>query len=493
MGKLKRTMETLPLLFLAFAFVVSTTSGQGVSSSESVLFIDNFDNYAVGNFPSQWTLLFNGMGNQYQQVITDPANYSNRCLQLQGQRDWAADAVRYFQSNANIIGFEVSVLVTANHGTTGDDVKAGLWKQIDWGDALWTDGVAFTDNGTIVARAHVTDEGTGTVLQTYVPGQWYHIRFVLDRPTRTISVWVNDVFVGQNITGSDTPYVFDGFAVSGRYTEIPVDYDNVSIFEASTVNLPTVQQPSLTVYCNSSTSLSGFNVQIRGDLTWGTGIPDAPILLAYSVTGGKSWQDLTMIYTGSDGSFAATWMPNVSGNYLLKAVYHGNENYSSAAVTVDFAITTFDQKVFSVTSNSTISQFSFNTTSRELSFGVSGQSGTTGYVYVNIPKSMLSGASGLAVYLDGNQTSYTYQSQVDSWLLHFTYHHSSHVITINLGSQVAPPDASSTQPSGLNWAEIAVLVFMVIVAAVVVIEAFVIAGRENSGQNQEGISPSPTS
>jgi hypothetical protein len=129
-------------------------------------------------------------------------------------------------------------------------------------------------------------------------------------------------------------------------------------------------------------------------------------------------------------------LPSVTGSYLLKAVWAGNENYSDASVIVHFAVTPFEeQSVFSVTSNSTISEFSFNSTSRELSFGVSGDSGTTGYVKVYIPKSLIDDISSLKVYLDGNQLEFTIESQEDCWLLYFTYQHSTHMVTINLGSQ----------------------------------------------------------
>ena len=142
--------KTFTVLILVLSLVISATSDLGVaaSPSDNLLFSDDFENYTVGSFPSQWTLVFNGMGNQYQQVISDPLNSSNKCFQLQGERNWAADAVRYFQSSSDIIGFEVSVLVTANNGTSGDDVKVGLWKQVNWGQAKWTDGIAFTDNGS---------------------------------------------------------------------------------------------------------------------------------------------------------------------------------------------------------------------------------------------------------------------------------------------------------------------------------------------------------
>jgi hypothetical protein len=214
---------------------VSLSVGGGMA--ENLIFSDDFENYAVGSFPGQWTLVFNGMGNQYQKVVDTTSDSPTKSLRMQGEKNWAADAVRFFQSDADKIGFEVSVRVSQNNGKTEDDVKVGLWKRLDWGTALWTDGIAFTDNGTIVARDVVAREGTGQVLQSYVPNQWYKIRFELDRQNRLISVWVDGELKGQNIKGSDKPYDFDGLAVSGRYTEIPVNYDDVKIFEGEMTSL----------------------------------------------------------------------------------------------------------------------------------------------------------------------------------------------------------------------------------------------------------------
>ncbi|MGD6805571.1 MAG: hypothetical protein ACQCN4_01235 [Candidatus Bathyarchaeia archaeon] len=469
---MSHTRATLVTLVLVLSLAATATPELSAgASTENLLFSDDFDNYAVGSFPSQWTLVFNGMGNQYQRVISDPIDASNKCFQLQGERNWAADAVQYFQSSADIIGFEVSVLVTANTGTSGDDVKLGLWKQVNWGQAKWTDGITFTDNGTILARDYVDAEGTGTVLQTYVPGQWYHIRFVLDRPNQLFSVYINGVLKGESIKGSNLPYVFDGFAVSGRYTEIPVYYDNVKIFESTIIR----QSPTLTVSCLSSTSMTDFKVQVKGNLTLNqTGINQAPILLAYTVNGGKSWVDLTLVKTSLDGSYYAEWLPSATGYYSIKAVYEGNENLTGASAAVNFAVEPFqEQNVFSVNSNSTITEFAFNSTSRELSFGVSGETGTTGYVHVAIPKSLVNDVSNLKVYLDSHQIDYSIQAQDDNWLLYFTYNHSSHSVNISLASSNVPP-----QIFGLGTVELAVLAFMAILAAAVVLVVFGVSKKK---------------
>lgn len=192
---------------------------------------------------------------------------------------------------------------------------------------------------------------------------------------------------------------------------------------------------SLPTSLSSSTSYFGFKVEINGNLTCNdVGLSGAPILLSYSVTNGESWSDISLINTDSDGGFSAVWMPSATGNYLVRAIWSGNATHPGATTIINLAVIPFkEQNVFSVTSNSTVSELAFNSTSRELSFTVTGPSGTTGYVNVYIAKSLIDNIADVKVYLDGDQLNYTATSLDDSWLLHFTYSHSTHKVNINLG------------------------------------------------------------
>ena len=89
---------------------------------------------------------------------------------------------------------------------------------------------------------------------------------------------------------------------------------------------------------------------------------------------------------------------------------------------------------FSIISNSTISEIAFNSTTSVLSFTVSGPHGTVGYTNVTIAKTLIANISELKVNLDGNQINYTSTSTDYSWLIHFTYGHSTHKVVILLSS-----------------------------------------------------------
>jgi hypothetical protein len=271
---------------------------------------------------------------------------------------------------------------------------------------------------------------------------WHQVSVVVQGSS--VAVYVDQGLALQWTGVLDRTY--DGFGFSGSNGEIGGNWHIIANFSITAQNL---QQPSITTSCVSSVSQSNLNVEINGNLTFnGTGIPGAPILLSYSVTGGESWQDLTLLNTAADGSYSALWFPTVTGNYLLKAVYQGNENYLGTTNTVSFVMEPCtEQSIFSVTSNSTISEFSFNPTNEQLCFTVSGPTGTTGYVDMYIPKSLINDITGLQVYVDNNQINYAAQSLSDCWLLHFTYRHSTHLVTINFGSLLTPTSSSSPAKS----------------------------------------------
>jgi hypothetical protein len=103
------------------------------------------------------------------------------------------------------------------------------------------------------------------------------------------------------------------------------------------------------------------------------------------------------------------------------------------------SVNTFDeQNVFSVVSNSTVSALAFNSTSKELSFTVSGPNGTVGFVDVTLAKSLVANSANPRIYLDGVGLNYDVTSTADSWKLHFTYAHSTHSVIVSLGNAVTP-------------------------------------------------------
>lgn len=230
---------------------------------------------------------------------------------------------------------------------------------------------------------------------------------------------------------------------------------------------PSNNTPALELFCVSSTTYLNFKVEITGNLTYlCTAVMGAPILLSYSVNNGNSWIDLTTVNTDSNGRFLASWTPQVSGNYLVKAVYEGDNEYYSVSSIVNFLVYPFEQRdVFSVTSNSTITALYFNSTNNQLSFSTNGTSGTTGQAIVTIPKTRAVEASKIQVCLDNSSLTYAVNDKEGAWIISFIFHQSSHDVTISLNTASATANTNSqwvTIGGVVSWAVIIIALMFII-------------------------------
>ncbi|MCW4029349.1 MAG: hypothetical protein NWE92_06855 [Candidatus Bathyarchaeota archaeon] len=242
----------------------------------------------------------------------------------------------------------------------------------------------------------------------------------------------------------------------------------------SNPNLPT---PAIDVSCKGTTTLNGLKVNINGDLKLsGQPLSNTSVLLSYSITGGSSWQSLTLVKTDASGNFAAVWTPDVTGNYLIKAAVDASSTYGAASKTVTLVLSPdAESNVFSVNSNSTISQLAFNSTSNELAFTASGQSGTHGYVEVYVPKTLISDISNLRAFVDGAEVSFSSQDQGDAWFITLSYSHSEHRITMELG--VRP---QTIEPLTGNWFKDNIVLIAIIGLVLVIVAGVVVAYKRNN-------------
>jgi hypothetical protein len=324
-------------------------------------------------------------------------------------------------------------------------------------------------NGTNLASTVFVNPGNVIT----VSGKWFHVQDVVyirwdgSAVVGTVagSEWLNAQIIGSAI--ADASGYFSA-AVTIPSAEVGAHFLSVEDSQAkviikvalgsSTPNPPPGGTPtSFDLGCASTTTYIGYNVAIKGNLTSGsTFIPNAQILINYSVNAGVSWLTLTTIYTDNFGQFSVSWMPSVSGSYLIRAVFNGNSQYAATTKTIALVSTPYSsQNVFSVSSNSTVSSLSFSSGNSELSFAVSGPSGTQGITDVNIAKSLMPNISNLKVYLDGALLPYTSTSTTDAWLIHFIYSHSTHSVIMDLASNPTPtaspaPTQAPTAPPQNN-------------------------------------------
>jgi hypothetical protein len=270
------------------------------------------------------------------------------------------------------------------------------------------------------------------------------------------------LFVNQHVLSETNGYysaIWIPWA-TGNFT-LTAQWDgNATHFGANNSTTVTVNAiPTISISLSSFTSLIGFKVEINGTLTCSVVGLSGPIFLSYSVTDGKSWNEITVANTVSGGSYSAVWIPTATGYYVVRATWAGDPIVSRTSAMVNLAVMPFkEQNVFAVESNSTISALAFNSTAYELSFAASGPSGTTGYARVFISKELVANMNDLKVRVDETQIDFATASTDASWVLYFLYVHSTHHIIITIP---AATDGGLGYNGNLMYVIIAIVVILI--------------------------------
>lgn len=277
----------------------------------------------------------------------------------------------------------------------------------------------------------------------------YRWSFGDDNTTSTINSKITHTYSLPGIYNA-TLTVIDGRGFNSSYSQI------VWVRMITFVSIST----------SSRSTFVGYEVNVTGTLhdMFGNGLNNETVVLRYTFGGIGTWTPITSDTTDSLGNYHAVWIPPATGSFLIKAEWVGNLTYVGIHnVTCLDTLSYVDEYVFSVESNSTVSSLSFNPNNMKLSFTVSGSLGTQGYVRITFAKSLVDDIEDVKVYLNNEQIDYTATSLDDSWLLHFTYMHSTHEITISLGDISTP----FTQTL-LGWAIICLVPVMAVVALALV-------------------------
>jgi hypothetical protein len=193
-------------------------------------------------------------------------------------------------------------------------------------------------------------------------------------------------------------------------------------------------KPTITINCISTAAASNLKVEVTGTLSYNkTGIPNAPIYVGFSADSGSKWENFSLIQTRADGGFGTLWIPNATGNYLISAQYLGNSTLHWMNATANLATTQNSAgNEFSIVSNSTISNFAYDSAARELSFNTNGSQSTTGYAYACIPKTLVSDAQTIKLNIDGQPVTFTSESHNDVWVMSCVYTQSQHAFTLQI-------------------------------------------------------------
>jgi hypothetical protein len=219
--------------------------------------------------------------------------------------------------------------------------------------------------------------------------------------------------------------------------------DNDGLTDTSTQPVTVGMVPtSISISTSSSSMFAGFKVDVAGTLrdVYGNGLTGKTIVLSYIFSGIDTWTPITSCTTDNAGNYLATWIPTATGAFTLNATWSGTSTVSPANSTTTLNCLSYDQYVFSVESNSTISGLAFNAADRVLSFTATGPDGTKGYVKATVAKNLTANPVNVTVLIDGNKVDCSSTSASDSCFIYFTYQHSTHNVTIDLSAQAAGID-----------------------------------------------------
>jgi len=101
---------------------------------------------------------------------------------------------------------------------------------------------------------------------------------------------------------------------NGQVTWQGYDGSDNEIFIASVSNLINISLSSPDIVTIGSI------VEVNGGLRWenGTVLGDRNLLVSFRSVYGTQWNELSVVQTGVNGSFALQWIPPATGNYILK-------------------------------------------------------------------------------------------------------------------------------------------------------------------------------
>jgi len=198
---------------------------------------------------------------------------------------------------------------------------------------------------------------------------------------------------------------------------------------------------SITISTSSASTFVGFTINVTGTLRdlFGNGLKNETVVLSYTFSGANSWTAITSDNTENLGNYQAVWIPPATGSFVVKAEWAGNSTHVGAFRTTNLNILSYeDEYIFCVESNSTVSSLIFDSSDFTLKFTVAGPPGTQGSVKVTVAKNLVENIEVVEVKVNGEEVDFTVTPLNDSWLIHFTYQHSTHSVTINLGSISGP-------------------------------------------------------
>ena len=166
------------------------------------IFEEDFESYPEKQFPdSTWEPLHNCKSNPADNIITtEEAHSGSNSFQLYGSHSgcWSATATHLLDSLPQNLRIEAYLMASGEAGQgscSGGDIALGLvfQEEVDIGYSLLF--VGFHEDMNVYLFMYTSD-ATTPILQSYSPGQWYHVAIDVDTVVGTVRVGIDDSSYG---------------------------------------------------------------------------------------------------------------------------------------------------------------------------------------------------------------------------------------------------------------------------------------------------------
>jgi hypothetical protein len=361
-----------------------------------------------------------------------------------GKLKWIVDgSLRYSATDTTFLNYDKKILISQGEYTTGygadsviDYVFVRKYVDPEPSHGTWGNEETLSEY-VLIDQVFVSDE-RADVDSIQILG--FHAKWSNNGSDLTGgSIFINNTEYAINSTGWIT------FAVDS-----PVVKKDVWIVTGVNCN-------GITTYTQTAPTPSIIWDQIKiteGDITkeflmlgesvtiWFRAVYEYDNSLFSNTNGTIYLNENTMTWSDVNNRWEYTYATNTTGTvaFAVSAIFDSSQDLTTINDAVGAKTITVWSMPFSIILNSVITELAFNSTSKTITFTVSGPDGTIGYTNVTIAKTLIENINDLKIYLDGNQINYTTTSTEYTWLIHFTYTHSTHKVLITLS-----PTQANTQ------------------------------------------------
>ena len=220
-------------------------------------------------------------------------------------------------------------------------------------------------------------------------------------------------------------------------TQTPMPTPTTSLPSTPTPTSQNKKTATLSIDAENTDKIANSTLTVKGRL-WAPetiGIAVQNVIVSYQLPGESTWTLIGSPMTNEWGKYDFRWT-QPSGTFVLKAEWAGNNEYYPISNITTVGKLPIEKQQAIIQSNSTITQITYKETVG-ISFTLSGETGTQGYAKVVLPKSLMPQSQNIKVYIDEKTANFDLTTQGDSWVIGFTYSHSTHqvVVTTNAENQ----------------------------------------------------------